>query len=301
MIEFRKMTAEDGQWARPLLAQGGFDTCEYSFADIFMWSTRYDAHIAHWNDFMTVRSQVGETCQYLYPAGLGDRRAALEEILTQARDKGCRVIFYGLPDPAKRELEAWFPGMFTFQDQRDHYDYLYLAGDLAELPGKKFQKKRNHVSRFVRENPDWQFQPITPENMPLVRQFSEQWYLAHPEEENCGITEEHTAADRALDHFEALGLQGGVLLAGGRVVAYSFGSFTNDRVFNTQVEKARADVNGAYAMINREMARFVQDRCEWIDREDDVGDEGLRKAKLSYQPALLLQKWLAEQVSQLPR
>lgn len=297
MLEFHDITIEDGQWAAPLLRQGGYDTCEYSFTDIFMWSSLYGAQIARWQDFVTVRSRVGNSCQYLFPAGQGDRRAAVQQILDDAAERGERAMFYGVPAPAKLFLEEEFPGVFRFTDQREHYDYLYHAQDLAELPGKKFQKKRNHVSRFLRENPDWKFLPITQEAMPAVRAFSEQWYADYPGGPETGIDDEHRAVNRALDHFEELGLRGGYLMSGDRIVAYSFGTPLNSRVFNTQVEKALHEVTGAYAVINREIARNYCAEFEYIDREDDVGEEGLRKAKLSYQPAYLAQKWLAEQVN----
>lgn len=296
MLEFHEVTIDDIQWASPLLMQGGYDTCEYSFTDIYMWSFLYGAQIARWQDFVTVRSRVGNTCQYLFPAGMGDRKQAVQQILNDAAERGCHVLFYGLPDPAKLFLEKEFPGAFRFIDQRNHYDYMYHAQELAELPGKKFQKKRNHVSRFIRENPDWAFCPITPESMPAVREFSEQWYAEYPDDPDSGIEDEHQAVNRALDHYQELGLCGGYLTTQGRIVAYSFGTKVNQRVFNTQVEKALHQVTGAYAMINREMARSYGTGFEYIDREDDVGDEGLRKAKLSYQPAYLAQKWLAEEV-----
>lgn len=294
MLEFHAVEAQDGRWAAPLLQQGGYDTCEYSFTDIFMWSAHYGAQIARWQDFVTVRSRVGDTCQYLFPAGLGERKAMVQQILQDAEQRGCRAMFYGTPGPAWQFLQEEFPGVFEAIDQRDHYDYLYRAQDLAELPGKKFQKKRNHVSRFMRTNPNWQFQLIGPENLEQVREFSEQWYAQSQKDPDSGIEEEHKAVNRALDHYETLGLKGGFLTSEGQIVAYSFGTPINSRVFDTQVEKALYTVDGAYAMINREMARNCCSGFEYINREDDVGDEGLRKAKLSYNPELLAEKWLVK-------
>ena len=296
MLEFHAVEAQDGQRAVPLLQQGGYDTCEYSFTDIFMWSAHYGAQIARWQDFVTVRSRVGDSCQYLFPAGLGDRRAAVEQILQDAQQRSCHAMFYGVPEPAKQLLEQEFPGVFEFIDQRDHYDYVYIAEELAQLPGKRFQKKRNHVSRFLRTNPSWEFHLITAEYLEQVRAFSEQWYAQSGKDEASGIEAEHQAVNRAFDHYEELGLRGGFLTSEGQIVAYSFGSPINSRVFNTQVEKALYSVDGAYAMINREMARAYGQSFEYINREDDVGDEGLRKAKLSYNPDFLAKKWLVRRL-----
>ena len=297
MLEFHKVTAGDGQWARPLLMESGYRTCEYAFTDIFMWSILYGACIARHGNFVTVRSRVGDTCQYLFPGGTGtpaEEKEAVQAILDDAASRGCRPYFYGVPDMAKEHLEAHFPGMFQFTDQRDYYDYLYSAQELAELPGKKFQKKRNHVSRFLRENPDWAFHEILPEDLPAIRAFAETWYNEYDGGEESGIDRERKAVEWVFDHYSELGLCGGYLTAGGRIVAISYGSAINAQVFDTQVEKALHSVNGAYAMINREMARHYGSAFEYINREDDTGAEGLRKAKLSYNPAVLERKWLAE-------
>ena len=127
--------------------------------------------------------------------------------------------------------------------------------------------------------------------------MNDEWIAARP------VTEEHHETDgdrepieRAFRHFDELGLMGGLLRLDGRVVAFSFGERTNEQVFVTHIEKAFADIPGAYPMINREMARRFCTDVPYINREDDVGVEGLRKAKLSYYPAILLENYTAEYI-----
>ena len=297
MIEFHRVTAEDCQWARPLLMQSGYRTCEYAFTDVFMWSILYNSHIGRYKNYVTVRSEVNGGVQYLYPAGFGgmeEEKEMVQCIIEDAQAHGCKPVFYGMPTRAKERLEEHFPGKFEYTDLRDRYDYLYSSEELAELPGKKFQKKRNHVSRFIRENPDWKFQVVTPEALPRIREFSDYWYESSGKDPESGIDDERRAVEWVFDHFCQLDLCAGYLTVGGKIVAFSYGSAINDRVFDTQVEKALHTVNGAYAMINREMARAFGIKYEFINREDDVGDEGLRKAKLSYNPAMMGEKWQAE-------
>lgn len=293
MIEFHPVAAADGQWAQPLLWQSGHASCEFSFVNLFMWSHVYHTQIARFENWVVARSESENAYHYLYPAGSGDERAALEAILQDARDAGRKLVIYSVPPDAAPRMGAWFPGLFRFEDVRDDYDYIYDARELAELPGRKFQKKRNLCSRFERDNPDWQFRPLTPDVLPAVRRFNNEWCQLYDNRDDAGIAAEHRAIELVFQHYGELGLKGGYITAGGRIVAFSFGSALNAKVFDTHVEKALYDVTGAYNIINREMARAFCGGCQWINREDDVGEEGLRKAKLSYNPVRLEPKWLA--------
>ena len=183
------------------------------------------------------------------------------------------VIFSVTPDAAGR-MEGWFPGLFHFEDVRDDADYLYDARELAELPGRKFQKKRNLCSRFERDNPDWQFHPLTPDALPAVRRFNNEWCQLYDNRDDAGIADEHRAIELVFQHYGQLGLKGGYITAGGRIVAFSFGSALNPRIFDTHVEKALYDVTGAYNIINREMARTFCGGCQWINREGRRGGRG---------------------------
>ena len=298
MIDFHPVTAADGLWAQPLLWQSGYASCEFSFVNIFMWSHVYHTRIARFENRVIARSESEGAYQYLYPAGSGDERAALAAILRDAEEAGRRLVLFSVPPDAVPRLEGWFPGVFRFEDARDDYDYLYDPRELAELPGRKFQKKRNLCSRFERDNPDWQFRPLTPDALPAVRRFNNAWCRLYDNRDDAGIAAEHRAIELVFRHYGELGLKGGYITAGGRIVAFSFGSAINAEVFDTHVEKALYDVTGAYNIINREMARAFCGGCRWINREDDVGEEGLRQAKLSYNPARLEPKWLAVRADQ---
>lgn len=299
MLTFHEVTAEDGRWAQPLLWQSGYCSCEYSFVNIFMWSHVYHTSIARYGDWVVARSEGPSSLHYLFPAGHGDEKAVLGEIIQDAHAMGKRLVLFSLSDAAKLRLESYFPGVFCFEDARDDYDYLYSAEELALLPGKKFQKKRNHVSRFIKDNPDWQFHPITPDSMQAIRRFNNEWCNLYDNRDDAGIAAEHRAIELAFRHYDSLGLKGGYVTAGGRIVAFSFGSPINAQVFDTHVEKALYDVNGAYNIINREMAKAFCTGCQYINREDDVGEEGLRTAKLSYNPVRLERKWLARLASEV--
>ena len=192
---------------------------------------------------------------------------------------------------------------FSWQEDRDGWDYLYDVNRLADLGGKKLHAKRNHIHRFDEQFPDWLFEPITPANIPecleLERAWSARRQLDEPETGEETLSEETIAVIEALYQMESLALEGGLIRAGGRPVAFSLGSLTTPACFDVHFEKADGDIQGAYAVINREMARMVRDRhpqVKWLNREDDLGLEGLRKAKLSYYPDILLEKFTAREV-----
>lgn len=293
MIEFRPMTAGDGSWAIPLLHKKQSLHCGQSFVTQFMWSGIYHTQIARYGDWVLMRSNKDKDAYYLWPSGGEDPREAIEAMMRDSQQIGRSMVLFSASQEDAHLLEEWYPGQFDITSCRADSDYLYEQTDLAQLPGRRFQKKRNHVSRFIRENPDWQFYPLTVESLPEVRRFNDMWSQLYENRDNAGIQDEHSAIELLFDHFEELDLRGGYITAGGRIVAYSMGSPINDRVFDVNVEKGLYDVTGSYNIINREMAARVCEGFALINREDDVGDEGLRTAKLSYNPAIIEPKYLA--------
>jgi len=201
----------------------------------------------------------------------------------------------------KTQLEEEFHGRFTFQEDRDGFDYLYTVDKLADLAGKKLHAKRNHIHRFDEQFPDWLFEPIGPDNLAECVEMEAKWYAEQVEagRADANLGHERDAVNTALSHMEELGISGGLIRAGGQVVAFSLGSLTTADCYNVHFEKAYGEIQGAYAVINREMARWVRStfpQVAYLNREDDMGLEGLRKAKLSYYPDILLKKYSAREV-----
>ena len=128
----------------------------------------------------------------------------------------------------------------SITSDRDDYDYIYEQANLAELPGRRFQKKRNHVSRFIRENPDWQFHPLTKEDLPAIRAFNDAWSQLYENKDNPGIQTEHTSIELLFDNFDKLDLRGGYVTAGGRIVAsVSYTHLGNDEPGQTVAHRRR--------------------------------------------------------------
>lgn len=290
---FSDITVEDARWARPLLEAGGSRSCEYAFPNIFMWKRVFHSKIARFEDFVMVRSE-GTRLHYLYPAGTGNVDAAIEAIIEDAKADGRSAVIMSINEAGKNQLEASHPGTFQFDKPRGEADYIYLASDLADLPGRKYQKKRNHCSKFERSYPGWAFHEITQEVMETICDFNNRWCRLYDNRGDEGIAVEHRAIELACLHYDELKLKGGYITVDGEVVAFSFGSPLGEDMFITHVEKALYDTTGAYSMINREMARSFCKGYTYINRENDVNEEGLREAKLSYHPHMMEEKYTAE-------
>lgn len=291
MLQFKKPELTDRTWIQELHQCSGFRGAEYTFANLYLWSSYY-GEVCAYHGFLCQRLNYKNVHQYLYPAGCGDVKPVLDRLWQDSRDCGEPFVIRSLTEETVQTLQTLYPGRFILEENRDAFDYLYEIDTLAELAGKKYQAKRNHINRFTENHPDWFTQVITPENLDVCRSVMDRWMEGH-----VG-SDDKRAMDKAFDHYEALGFEGILLYAApGEPVAFSMGNRISTDTFDVNFEKAFADVQGAYPMINREFARFIRanhPEIRYLNREDDMGVEGLRKAKESYHP-ILLKKYVARE------
>lgn len=161
------------------------------------------------------------------------------------------------------------------------------------LKGKKFLAKRNHVNHFRKEYPHYEYRNLTPELVPECLQLEEKWCKANGCYGQMALWSERCSMLYALTHCEELGILGGVLFVDGQIVAFTYGAPINSDTWDVCAEKANTDIEGSYAMINYEYVNHLPQNYVYVNREEDLGLEGLRKAKLSYQPHYLLDKYIA--------
>lgn len=290
MIDFQRLDFARKKEYDRLLQNCGERGCEYSFANLYMWG-RQDAAIL--GDDLLIFSQFNRQSIYPFPLIRSDAKTVLDAIIADAHSRKIRCRLTSLTPGDCELLEQLYPGRFRFYPDRDGYDYIYNIDDLAHLKGRKFQKKRNHLNRFRENHPDCRAVPLNRELLPLARQVVEQWQsgdgCSDPESENYL---ECRALNRAFRHFEELELEGMVLLEGETPIAMTMGSRLSGDTFDVHFEKA-LDVDGAYAAINWEFSNYLQGKypeLRYLNREDDLGLPGLRKAKLSYCPDHFIEK-----------
>lgn len=294
MIDFHRISLTDKAHYEDCLMHAPERGCEYSFANKYLWGRQ---EIAFLQGCFVFFSHFFGKSVYPYPIGSGDKKAALEAIMADAGARGIPCRISGMTTADREELEALFPGKFHIRPSRDDCDYVYAIDTLADLRGKKMQKKRNHFNRFQAAHPDYQVLPLNCKTMGAAQHMVNDWYLKRNQTDPEGdYLLENIAMVRAFRHFEELDMEGIVLLEGSEVLAVTMGSRLNANTFDIHFEKAREDVDGAYNAVNCEFARFLRLKypdVQFLNREDDMGIEGLRKAKLSYHPDHMVEKHVA--------
>ena len=300
MIDFHPPRLEEKPWVDELLRRADYRGCDYNFTNLFVWSRAYHQEIARVDDFLVTHVCGRMGCSFMFPAGGGDLASVIRKLEEEAAGRGEPLRLVCLTPRQMAELEEFFPGQFTFTADRDGYDYLYEIDRLADLGGKRLHAKRNHINRVMENNPSWTYEEITPESLGECLAMDKEWYrrsLAREgEAEERDLGDEGVALRQAMEHYQALGLEGGLIRVYGEVVAFTMGDLLNSDTYDVHFEKAYGELQGAYAMINREFARWVRGRhpnVRYLNREDDMGVEGLRKAKESYYPDQMVEKHTA--------
>lgn len=292
MITFKDVTLEDRELITRYTLDSPRRNCDLSFSNLCSWRFLYNTKFAVMDGFLLLKFWADGELVYMMPIGTGDLKKALEALMADARREGQPFCLLGICEGMCSELEAIMPGRFRFTADRDYADYLYLRSDLATLAGKKLQAKRNHVNKF-RRTYHYEYTSITPDRIAECLELEARWCRANHCDQHEGTGNERRALVYALHHFEELGLTGGILHVDGRIAAFTFGMPINRDTFGIHVEKADTEIDGAYAMINYEFANHIPEQYLYINREEDLGIEGLRRAKLSYQPAVILEKYMA--------
>ena len=294
MIPFHRACLEDKAPYESILMNCPERGCEYSFANLFLWGRQ---EIAFVENCVVFFSHFFGRSVYPYPLGTGDKKAALEAILADSRQRGIPCRITGMTEADRQELEDLFPDRFSIRPARDSFDYVYTVDALADLKGKKLQKKRNHVNRFRTEHPEYRVEPICCENVSRIQHMVNDWYVSRKLSDPEGdYFLESLAMAKAFRHYDALNMEGIALLEGDRVLAVTMGSIMAPDMLDVHFEKAVEDVPGTYNTVNAEFARHIRlkfPEVRFLNREDDMGLEGLRTAKLSYLPDHMIEKYQA--------
>lgn len=294
MIEFKPVRLEDRAVIERYTMPSGICNCDLAFANMYCWQAVFHSAWAEIDGFLVIRFQIdgGERIGYMQPVGTGDLGAIIPCLREDAHAHGQRLRIIGLTDEGREIIRRVHPCHFAFESDRALEDYVYNADDLRNLTGRRYQPKRNHINRFMSEYPDYRYEPLTPDRFEACMALERAWRREH-EGHTSELCAEQRAMQRAFEHFEELGLIGGCIYVGERLAAFTYGSAVNDHTFDTHVEKASTEFDGAFTIINKLFAQHLPERFTLINREEDLGLEGLRQAKLSYHPAFLQHKFTA--------
>ena len=285
MIEFKPVLLSDKPWVDELLAYSDFRGCEYTFGNNFCWQKIYDIQICRYKNFYLVKNKNG----FFFPAGKGDIAEVIAEIGHYSKENNIPFVFTTMNKLSMLTLKEMYGVKAEVSTNPDYYDYIYSYEDLTELKGKKYHAKRNHIARF--NDNEWSYEEINEENIAECKAMNDEWCRRNGCAENSDKSDEICAVKIGLDNFNALGYVGGLIRVNGNIQAFSFGEHVNSDTFVVHVEKAFTDFQGAYPTINKQFLLNSVSGVKYINREEDMGEENLRKAKQSYYPCFMEEKF----------
>lgn len=289
-LVFRPLNLSDAEMLRQFLPHFQQRLCDYTMSGLLLWRDYFRTEVAAEDGLLYIRHIYPGTSRqvYCYPQGPETaRHDGVKRILAHCRASGETPL---LCNVSAGELETLRTrhDILRAEAERDWFDYLYDAQGLSEMAGRRYAGQRNHISQFMRAFPEARYEVLEERNLQAARAFLEQLALRQ-ENPTDMLREEYRMLDEVMAHLSLYGITGGLLRDGERVLALSLGETVGETLF-VHTEKAEPGVPGAYQMIAREFARHNAGNVRWINREEDMGIEGLRQSKLRYQPEQLLEK-----------
>ena len=289
-LAFHPLTLIDREAMQAVTLPSGRRNCNYNFANLVGWKFLFGTEVCVLEKAVVLRYTFDGQRAYMVCTSEALSQELIEALLEDSKgdfsdgtECGAAMTLIGLEDSQVPQLSGF---LISVESIRDRYDYIYCRTDLATLHGKHLDGKRNHIRRFRTQHPDFEYRPLMPEFFDECRRLTEIW-----QEEKGGndtIHAEKQVMETIFSNWDALGMIGGSIFVDGRMVAFAYGSAVTTDTFDVCVEKADRHVEGAFAIINQQFAEHLPEQYVYLNREEDMGIPGLRQAKLSYRPEILL-------------
>lgn len=290
MEKFKKITIEDRAILSEYLSLHKHDSCDYCVGNLILWSQVYDTYYAVENDILFIKFKNNNIDYFTFPIGKGDMKQAFEWMNAYCAEQNIEFRMNLVEPDLFEKIEEEFSGEYEISYIRDNADYIYRIEDLKNLSGKKYHGKKNHINKFLKENEDWNYEAITDENTTECIEMVKEWCIQNGCCEDKSKAAEICVLINGLKNRKELQMIGGIIRISGRIVALTMGEKLSDDMFVIHFEKALADVDGAYTMINQQFIIHELTGYTYVNREEDMGIEGLRKAKESYKPVYMAEK-----------
>ncbi len=291
MIDFKPIRLDDKEPVDAILKMNPYKSSDLTFTNLLAWAPMYRTRIAvHRQTLFICYDDSAGRISYMMPIGMLPLRDALDLIISDAEERDAAFQMRAITPRMWDDIEAAMPGRFINIPDRDNYEYIYTSEKLIKLAGSRLQSKRNHINRFKAENPGWTYSSIaTDEDIRDCLRVLDEWEDAAAPEGLVSYRYDHAATCTMLEHYRRLKLRGGIIRVDGRAVAFSLGEPLSEEMIVVHVEKAFAGIHGAFAIMNQQFAEHEAAGYKYVNREEDVGLENLRKAKMSYHPDILLE------------
>lgn len=291
MLEFKDISIRDRDRINTALRKSDFMGCEYSFANNLAWCRLADSKICFYKDFYIICAfgNDDDIPVFTFPSGEGNYTELFGELKKFSENMNYPLKISGVTEKSLEILVNLFPDSFTAEYDRDGSDYIYRRNNLDELSGRKYHQKRSHLAKFNRL--DYDFSMICEKDFDECIYFLTDNYNNKADTEFSAVAEQY-AINTYFSNFRELELVGGIIRIDGRISAVTIGEPLNSDTFCVHIEKADRSYDGIYTGINNCFVRACMGGFNYVNREEDLGIEGLRKSKLSYHPAFLLNKYI---------
>lgn len=291
-LNFRKPTLDDIDNIKHALKYVKHNACDYTPTNIIMWGDEYNTEIAFDDSDLYIKYNVDGMTFFGIPFVMTGMKKGIENLIKYTEDNNIELTIGDVEPEIFEIIDRIYPGQFKVAYQRDGADYVYNIKDMAELSGKKYHGKKNHINKFMKTYNNWCYEKMSDDNINECIDMVKEWRAKNVCVDDVEKADEICIMINSIKNRERLGLIGGLIRANDRVVAVTLGGAINDEMFDINFEKAFSDVPGAYPMINQQFIINELMNYKYVNREEDMGLDGLRKAKESYLPEFMVQKGL---------
>jgi hypothetical protein len=262
---------------------------EMTFTNLFIWRCYYQFQVASGQEFVTLRAQPqGANPFFFPPIGKGNTQSWVLDCLNFFENQGIPPRFERIPASLVSEL-SYFSGLQVVAD-RDNSDYVYPISKLIRLSGNKYHTLKNHINRFNKKY-TWEYLPLTPNLMEECLILQEEWCRSKKCVEHHNLLNEDQAIVEAIKKMNLLNYKGGVIRINKKVEAFTLGELLNPETVVIHIEKANPELPGLYPVLQQQFLEREWSLIPFVNREQDLGIEGLRKSKLSYHPEFMMDKF----------
>lgn len=294
MEKFNEIKISDRKLINQYLNLFNSKVSELSFTNLYAWREKYGFEFAVIENYLWFMNKTKDGRIYFSPP-IGDYSKNIHRSIKKMKEycleKSTDFVIKKASESVKNQIIKDNTFKYEVDTNRDASDYLYLFDELLLLQGNKFHKKKNRINKFIKTYDDWSYETIDNKNIRECRVFADQWC----EDNNCNAIEnlryEREAIKEVLDHYEVLNCDGGIIRVNDRFAGFTISEKLNDDTVVIHFEKADIQYSGIYNVLSNEHLKHINEGYNYINREQDLGIEGLRRSKLSYHPIKLIDKY----------
>ncbi|MDP4179602.1 MAG: phosphatidylglycerol lysyltransferase domain-containing protein [Bacillota bacterium] len=293
-LKFKEISINDKDYINSFLKLSNPEISELTFANMFMWRNFYNFRFVEINGLLCLISMPEKARPYAFiPIGnvnSGNFREALQIMKEFFRENNWSLVFNRVPESFITLFNENFQNDIEIEYDNNNSDYVYYSKDLITLSGKKYDGKRNHIHKLKKQY-EYSYEKLDSSNIHECKRIMDEWCAEKNCEEHGSNYCEKKANTELLDNLEKIGCKGALINVNGRFEAFTIGEMLNNNTAVIHVEKANSKINGLYTFVNQQFCENEWHSAEYINREQDLGIEGIRRAKLSYHPAKIIKKY----------